>query len=357
MAASAGMPLGLGTAGWWLGGHLRFRVWVQDRWCTTSTEDAEWVTTAAATLPSRCPTSPLRRWEPSTIRLALCSSAVSTIPFQVGAASTAMLCDRNPAFSASDAPCAAVCSRGLLHLGGVLGVEVPVVDGHESDVCRLPDAEDERVAAGRELLAGLLDRELRRARSRRRRRGRARSRGFGLWMPCQSALSVATCVVAIASTDSCQQRRRVPRRAARRRGSARGRGSAGGRRRARRGRRRRAAPATASPKPIQSAMLRAGIEAAADVRGEVDEDRRDHERRHRPQQLDDREHSLQVGRRQREAGDEQRGRDRRAEPDAGQARADEGQRLARGHLDARRPRSRRRGRPCRPAGGSASRAS
>ena len=70
------------------------------------------------------------------------------------------------------------------------------------------------------------------------------------------------------------------------------------------------------------------LQAAANCRGEVDEDRRDHERRHGPQQLDDREHSLQVGRRQREACHEQRRRDRRAEPDAGQARADEGRRLA-----------------------------
>ncbi len=49
----------------------------------------------------------------------------------------------------------------VLHLGGVLGDEMPVVDGHESDVCRLPDAEDLRGAAGRELPASLLDRELR----------------------------------------------------------------------------------------------------------------------------------------------------------------------------------------------------
>ena len=61
------------------------------------------------------------------------------------------------------------------------------------------------------------------------------------------------------------------------------------------------------------------VDAAADVRGEVDEDRRDHERRHRAEELDDREHALEVGRRQREARDEQGGRDRGAEPDAGQA--------------------------------------
>jgi hypothetical protein len=54
--------------------------------CTISTEDAECATTAAVTLPSRCPTSPLRRWEPSTIRLASRCSATSTMPFHVGAA-------------------------------------------------------------------------------------------------------------------------------------------------------------------------------------------------------------------------------------------------------------------------------
>src|SRR5437764_12360297 len=75
----------------------------QDGCCTTRTDTDVWVTTAVVTLPSRCPTSPLRRWEPSTIRLALRSSAVSMIPFQVGTASTAMLCDRNPAVSASEA--------------------------------------------------------------------------------------------------------------------------------------------------------------------------------------------------------------------------------------------------------------
>lgn len=60
--------------------------------------------TAPATLPCRCPSSPLRRWGPITIRLALCSRAVSTMPRQVGEASTAMLLARNPASSASDAP-------------------------------------------------------------------------------------------------------------------------------------------------------------------------------------------------------------------------------------------------------------
>ena len=75
------------------------------------------------------------------------------------------------------------------------------------------------------------------------------------------------------------------------------------------------------------------------VASEVREDRRDHERRHGPQQLDDREHPLEVGRGQREAGHEQRGRDGRAEADAGEARADQGRRFARRHLRRGRPRS------------------
>jgi hypothetical protein len=35
-----------------------------------------------------------------------------------------------------------------------------LADGYESDVCRLPDTEDESVAAGCEFAGGLLDREL-----------------------------------------------------------------------------------------------------------------------------------------------------------------------------------------------------
>ena len=120
-----------------------------------------WATTAAVTLPSRCPTRPLRRWEPSTIRLAPRSSATSTIPFQVGAASivdalrpeSRLLCQR----------CAVLGGLlgGLPHLVGRRGVEVLFAGRHEADVARLPDADDQRVATGRELAAGLLDRELR----------------------------------------------------------------------------------------------------------------------------------------------------------------------------------------------------
>ena len=46
------------------------------------------------------------------------------------------------------------------YFGCVLGVEVLLADGYESNVCRLPDTEDESVAAGGEFAGGLLDREL-----------------------------------------------------------------------------------------------------------------------------------------------------------------------------------------------------
>ena len=52
-----------------------------------STERCEWAATASATLPISTLASPVRPWEPSTIRLASCSSAVLTIPFQVGSGS------------------------------------------------------------------------------------------------------------------------------------------------------------------------------------------------------------------------------------------------------------------------------
>ena len=74
----------------------------------------------------------------------------------------------------------------LLHLGRILGVEVLLVDGDESDVGGLPDAEDEGIASGRQLPPRLLDRKL----------GQVRGPGL-LESPCQSALSVATWVVMI----------------------------------------------------------------------------------------------------------------------------------------------------------------
>ena len=121
---------------------------------------AVWATTAAATLPCRCPSSPLRRCGPSTIRLASCSSAASTMPFQVGVASTAMLRARNPALSASDAPCAAVRSAACRTSTARSASKCLRVSGREPDLDGLPDAHDHRVSLGRQLRRGMRDREL-----------------------------------------------------------------------------------------------------------------------------------------------------------------------------------------------------
>src|SRR5437764_14814021 len=58
----------------------------QDGCCTTRTDTDVGVSTAVVTLPSRCPTSPLRRWEPNANRLALRPSAVSMILLTIGTA-------------------------------------------------------------------------------------------------------------------------------------------------------------------------------------------------------------------------------------------------------------------------------
>jgi hypothetical protein len=75
-------------------------------------------------------------------------------------------------------------------------------------------------------------------------------------------------------------------------------------------------------------------QAASDGGGEVRKDRSDHECRHCPQQLDDREDSLEVRGWQRETRDEQRGGDARAKSNAGQPGPDERERLARRELDS-----------------------
>ena len=49
---------------------------------------------------------------------------------------------------------------GLPYLGGLGGVEGLLADGQKSDIARLPNAENQRVASGCELTAGLVDREL-----------------------------------------------------------------------------------------------------------------------------------------------------------------------------------------------------
>src|ERR1035438_1567772 len=51
------------------------------------------------------------------------------------------------------------CFSGVPNRDGVVGVEVLTPDRDEADVRRLPDAGDQRIAAIRELSAGLLDRQ------------------------------------------------------------------------------------------------------------------------------------------------------------------------------------------------------
>ena len=66
---------------------------------------------------------------------------------------------------------------------------------------------------------------------------------------------------------------------------------------------------------------------------EMGENRRDHERRHRPQEFDDREDALQAVRLERETCDEQRGCDGGAEGKPGQCRTEQGKGLVGGKSD------------------------
>ena len=126
-----------------------------------STEADVCCNTAAATLPSRRPATPLRWCEPSTIRGALWCSATWTMPDQVGAASTIRLWERKPACCSDQRPMFGGLLRRRPHLCGLGGVDAVPVDRHESDIARLPDADDQRVTPGRELATCLLDCELR----------------------------------------------------------------------------------------------------------------------------------------------------------------------------------------------------
>ena len=49
---------------------------------------------------------------------------------------------------------------GFPYLGGLGGVEMPPTGGQKPDITRLPNADDQRVAPGRKLVAGPFDREL-----------------------------------------------------------------------------------------------------------------------------------------------------------------------------------------------------
>ena len=220
--------------------------------------------------------------------------------------------------------------RRPLDLRALLGIDVDVVVGDEPDVEGLPHAHDERLAAGAQQFAGLADRQIGELgavvgdhdRARTRRRAHRACRASSATAPG------AARPLTRSRANSGGEDQRRPRR----RGTARCRAPPAARRRARRATTAITPPATASPAPIHSAMP-APPNGRADGGGEVGEDRRDHERRDRAQQLDDREHPLQVGRRQREAGDEQRRRDGRADADPGQPGADQRERLAGRQLD------------------------
>src|SRR6266576_5480109 len=78
--------------------------------------------------------------------------------FQVGVPSTAMACAWNPAALASAAPAYGSLLGGLSDLVGARRVEVRPWLGDELDVERAPDGHHQRVAVGRQLVAGLGDR-------------------------------------------------------------------------------------------------------------------------------------------------------------------------------------------------------
>ncbi len=252
--------------------------------------------------------------------------------------------------------------RRLLDLVGRGRVELAAFDRHEADVGGLPDADDERLAAGRELDARLLDRVAGEVGAvvGEDRRGRRASQGDG------GALDASMISQLLRS-------RPVPRPGRSRRRASSGGDVVGGAlageealevRRLRAGaaepverRPGTTPPRSARAKPIQSAMPTPWLRPPPTFSGEVGEDRRDHERGDGAQELDDREDALQVRRPQREAGDEQGRGDGGAEADAGEEGADQGQCLRSRAPRSGRPGCRRRGRPCRPAAGSGARAS
>ena len=173
-----------------------------------------WATTADATLPCRCPSSPLRRCGPSTMRLASWSSAAATMPFHVGAASTATLRAAKPAWRASSAPWAAVRSAARRTSVARSASKCSRIGGGEPDVDRLPDTDHQRVAFGRQLGRGLRDRERGEFGSvvgdqhRCRRLGALPSASAALGGRRRRPSRSAPC----AGPDSGQQRRRVPGR-------------------------------------------------------------------------------------------------------------------------------------------------
>ena len=116
-------------------------------------------TTAAATLPCRCPSSPLRRCGPSTIRLASCSSAVCDDALPGRRRLDGHAARQESGLGGQRRPVGGGPLGGSPHLGGPVGVEVLVVGRGEADVDGLPDAHDQGVSPRRQLGGGLRDRE------------------------------------------------------------------------------------------------------------------------------------------------------------------------------------------------------
>ena len=133
------------------------------------TERRECAATASATLPISTPANPVRPWEPSTIRPASCSSATSTMPFQVGADSTAAARALNPACSGQRGSLGGGLLGGLLDLGDLRRVELRLA--RRARIRRRTGARRVRTSASRPGRAGGRPRRSRasRARSRRRR--------------------------------------------------------------------------------------------------------------------------------------------------------------------------------------------
>ena len=92
------------------------------------------------------------------------------------------------------------------------------------------------------------------------------------------------------------------------------------------------------------------IEAAAGGRREIDEDRRHHERGDRPEQLDDGEDALEVGRGSEKPATNSAGATVAPSPSPVKPEPSEGQGLAGGHLDAEDRDPGRQAGPCRRTG-------
>ena len=253
-----------------------------------------------------------------------------------------------PAARARSAPCAAVASAARLTSGVCLALMRKRLVRDESDVERLPGADDEDRRGAIEQVAGLGDRHAGEVGPVIGEDDRSRCAG-GHQRPAVSSAIGPLPPAGTSSRTVGDQRRRVPGR----RLAGQEQVDVGWRRRARRGSRRarprsphrrsRARRRSTAPTPtppygcdptvaakwantgaIMNAATARSSSTIANTR-------------------------CRFGRREREAGDEQRRRHGRADAEPGQARADQRHRLAGGQLRPGTRRCRRRGRSCRRA--------